>query len=347
MWQRTANIATLICSVASCSMPIYAHTKHLALPPAVYHAGPSLIDKATKIADAGWNYRWVSDHEVILFGAGPNPTPPRPDGLYLYDVRSKSGKPLPQIFLKYFHPWGISDMRLSPDLRTILLLDPGGKRGYCVRVAHPDKRSSYDFTWAYELYDDVEWLSDSKHFRVFHSSFASKRRIPDIRLYDIQGRVVRRTVLAPPPMAGRFAYPRMLTPRYAVSDTFVTYWEIDSEVLNAGKLKILRWDLDSPQKPVRPVASTVFYPKGVQIQNKVYSVEGRRIAWRYIYGKYPNERDSLWVSEFDGGNMHEVGSLPFDHFPKEQTWIEKIQWLPGGKQISFIYRNWLYTVPAD
>ena len=53
---------------------------------------------------------------------------------------------------------------------------------------------------------------------------------------------------------------------------------------------------------------------------------------------HTEREDEIWVSGLDGSQMTEIGS---DSRP-----LFQLQWLPGGKQLSFLYREGLYTVPA-
>lgn len=76
----------------------------------------------------------------------------------------------------------------------------------------------------------------------------------------------------------------------------------------------------------------------------------------------PTLTEGLWVSNPDGHGMHEIGHVPsvaehkglsdrltvgfheLAENPNDQ--LHDIRWLPGGKQISFVYHGTLYVVPA-
>lgn len=64
----------------------------------------------------------------------------------------------------------------------------------------------------------------------------------------------------------------------------------------------------------------------------------------------PVVTDELWYSRVDGSGMTEIGQFPDDASDasqsKEQPWEWDVEWLPGGKQISFVYRHTLYVLPA-
>ena len=71
------------------------------------------------------------------------------------------------------------------------------------------------------------------------------------------------------------------------------------------------------------------------------------------FGAKPTEEEGLWVSRADGGGMREIGHVPLDvaslvngkrvPFPS----LDDFQWLPDGKQISFLYHGTLYVAPAE
>jgi len=58
--------------------------------------------------------------------------------------------------------------------------------------------------------------------------------------------------------------------------------------------------------------------------------------------------ETLWMSRTDGAGMHEIGYVPapLDENGDQAQQIRHLEWLPDGKQISFIYRDTLYVVPA-
>jgi len=55
--------------------------------------------------------------------------------------------------------------------------------------------------------------------------------------------------------------------------------------------------------------------------------------------------DELWISRTDGSALHEIGFLPIETSGGgTPTYsLTEVQWLPGGKQISFLYHDTLYV----
>jgi hypothetical protein len=71
------------------------------------------------------------------------------------------------------------------------------------------------------------------------------------------------------------------------------------------------------------------------------------------FGSKPTDEEGLWVSRADGGGMREIGHVPLDIVRQVNgkgvpaPSFEEFQWLPDGKQISFVYHATLYVVPAE
>jgi len=63
----------------------------------------------------------------------------------------------------------------------------------------------------------------------------------------------------------------------------------------------------------------------------------------------PTLTESLWVSRTDGRGMYEIGHVPtlLDENGELEECIKAIQWLPDGKQISFVYHGKLYITSAE
>jgi len=108
-------------------------------------------------------------------------------------------------------------------------------------------------------------------------------------------------------------------------------------------------------------------PIKAEIKDVVFSPQGDRLAWELVTRQNasplasqphhplprwplpPITSVSLWVSQIDGTRMHEIGSIQAPQALKESQGLDllgDIQWVPGGKRLSFFYQNALWTVPA-
>jgi hypothetical protein len=104
-------------------------------------------------------------------------------------------------------------------------------------------------------------------------------------------------------------------------------------------------------------------PPGVKMEGAKVSSSGQRIAWicsqfyispfvlwlhRWLprISTNPQRRFGLWVSNIDGSRMHEIGHVLLAPQDEAPTTFE-LNWLPGDKRLSFVYKAALYTVPTD
>lgn len=55
--------------------------------------------------------------------------------------------------------------------------------------------------------------------------------------------------------------------------------------------------------------------------------------------------DSIWVSDADGRNMHEIGSQPVKSLDDNKDLIQSVQLSPDGRQVSFVLAGSLYILP--
>lgn len=73
-----------------------------------------------------------------------------------------------------------------------------------------------------------------------------------------------------------------------------------------------------------------------------------QVRFPRLFGERKDEEEGLWVSRRDGKGLHEIGHLPASiENNTDIGTLQMIQWLPGGKQISFVYGDTLYLVDAD
>lgn len=143
------------------------------------------------------------------------------------------------------------------------------------------------------------------------------------------------------------------------ADRLIFSWDTMAPI--QSKIDFFEYKLGDKLEPVR--TATVRFPRGAQLLNHKVSPDGSRVAWLFRQFREPafprilsrlrpylgiegKMADSLWVSAFDGSGMHEVGYLPATKAGQTPE-IEDLQWLPGGKQISFRYRDVVWTISPD
>jgi hypothetical protein len=60
-------------------------------------------------------------------------------------------------------------------------------------------------------------------------------------------------------------------------------------------------------------------------------------------GMLPQRMQSIWISNLDGSGAHRIGEM---HAYQNDS-MERPDWLPSGRRISFLYRHVIYTTPID
>lgn len=153
-------------------------------------------------------------------------------------------------------------------------------------------------------------------------------------------------------------------PTQAVEGKFVINTYLVRDTIQA-----MRYDAGDTTTPPLPIQqSRVTLPPGAIVEDTLASPAGRAIClhmhmateppmltWlkqrlSFLHFTHPPTTDSLWVCRADGSDLHEIGHLPHASGKEEgegSQLIKSIAWLPGGKQISFVYRSQLYIVPVE
>lgn len=78
------------------------------------------------------------------------------------------------------------------------------------------------------------------------------------------------------------------------------------------------------------------------------------VAWSVLVHRFLNRvpirtewQLGLWVAEWTGEHLHEIGHVPISNPDKFTSPITQVAWLPDDKNLSFIYRNSLYRVSSE
>jgi hypothetical protein len=111
-----------------------------------------------------------------------------------------------------------------------------------------------------------------------------------------------------------------------------------SRIFHRATQTISAWDLDRPE----PLSlHKVELPANVL--RAAVSPDGTRIAWltQRSADDEPGSLGAIWVSAMDGSGLRRIISTSMN--------IERhtLQWLPGGRSISFVVEGALYSVAAD
>ena len=146
------------------------------------------------------------------------------------------------------------------------------------------------------------------------------------------------------------------------TDSFPKFYE-NGELVISDKVSMLDF---SQERDFVARHYTISKPPNALDREAVLSPQGDRVAWLYGIVHIPlgyNKLQSLyamlhirlsytaaiWISKPDGGDLHELGSMPLINAPTLSTECKSshLRWTPNGKSLSFLYQNNLYIIPAQ
>jgi hypothetical protein len=339
-------------------LAVTAFMVYLALP-----RQQSLIDRSTRIAGfsrRGRSYAWQSDRAIIGFqwDAAGDELP--------VSVDTRTGVMMPVI--KAANP-------KFADIISGCLVSPDGKRllwyGYSTNIKEPwrilNLASGELFTPMQKLPkfamyggdDFAAWLPDSRHWAalvpdgsgadIFISSAETRTGAPGITI-------------------------RVPLPNSPLSNASFANWYSYrlAGIAPNGHAIMTRWRpgkdcaLDICDFALTPGATakttTLTWPAGVTTWEEV-SLSPKADRFALIehtggYGKRPRWLERLFpprftmkliVRKLDGMDRREIGSIVTDEAPSPMNddAPSSLRWTPDGKKLSYIYKDYLYTVPAD
>jgi hypothetical protein len=261
----------------------------------------------------------------------------------------------------------LADGCVSPDGRWLLWGDTDMARGSGGRYAAFALDGSRTLKWPHavrpgnsmppEAGYPVAWMPDSRHWVELSSGLEVDPNSP--RTVTVPRRVIIHSVDAPGEVSKTPLLPDggdligitpqrhllTLTPR----DGEEHGAELEEYDLNANAALVRHFPVRTPPNGKFPYHQVALAPQGHRLAWLVpieKTPPGPPFLARFwtMAGNRPHTVETLWVTRLDGSEPQEVGYLPFK---TDDPLPEDLRWLPGGKQLSFIYKGALYTVPAD
>jgi len=335
------------------------------LAAAVYPREPLLLEHATRVLDMhatdpseGLNYAWLSNHELLYF---------RPDGnLWRRDLntgaetvlRALTQQVKSSISLPATH-W----LMPSPDGKWLMWgevgitpLFVGSVDGTRRAVSSTNVGNSTPF-----------WMPDSQHWTEWNHDESALWR--QVEMHTVTAPHWSQILGTPPARLNESDILAMQFEDVIIARTKVDviavpvsvrqgYYRLTLHAAYRDTQQLSVWSLHA-QKPLRQF--TIHLP-GPALYVKV-SPQGDRVAWlvqrqntssvferlqRMISAWKGGEHESLavYVSQLDGSHLHEIGRLDSNVKPTDNL-LEKMQWLPGGKRLSFIANDALWTVMVE
>ena len=338
------------------------------VPPLFEH--DSLLARATRVTgERSWpaRYFWLNDRDILTFKS-PNATT---FDAFRLDTKTGNELPLPELTKTFDSRRPDEEMRLSPD-RQWLLWQGRDRFGasFDVRASSISGQtvqlqcSPREWTWLGDSHTLTKFCPES---RLLMPRFNKPGRL-EFPFVHLDGRSDPQCVIDSVPeviigpnlniatlggsrIVGLINGKRLLAANWAV------------DMKNAYLFDI---DLAIPKKSNR---YTVSVPGTGLTHGLVISPDGKRLTWiRTHYGfdspflaylrqrapwlvSSPVPRVVVSVSDLRGKSWTEVGSVTLqrlDLTPQERRQMtDYVQWTPDSKRLSFLYKNCLYTVPAD
>ena len=331
-----------------------------------------LLARATKVSgvQAGQDrhpYTWISEHELLLFHLLPD----RTWSLSRYDLTTHTERPLPTLSALFRQTGGLlwPPPVVSPDGRHLLWT---GRHYWDKRskVLCSDLAGSTFPHLNQPASGALSWLDD-KHWELLNVDYVDMEAV---HLLGIETGDIR------PPYAKR---KRRFSPRLFLCRSEIggnsqnlqgltlrsRHHLLDALIINRDyiplKIRFNEYTLHSRSVTERssflPLTQQP-YPGGEFLGAAQWPRDGRFAVafshhstaplWRPHLRppKMKGEQSglvSLWVASPTTGRVYTVGYVPLTDMTYGGEQFSDIRWVPGGKRLSFVYLDELYTVPAD
>jgi hypothetical protein len=307
------------------------------------------------------DYHWLSDQEVLF----AHDTGDGADEVYRFFRRNlvtRVDTELP-LLAKEFNQTPGTELQLSPDRKRLLWCSPyyedadGGEYDY-ILVASLDGSALHEWPLGVVSFANYDWMPDSQRWFVLRADTTSKI-YRSLITYAVQAPYRKQTIQLVQPMQAPYQGWAYVTP----TQHLILLDEGDFSTSPSTNVHISDTDLES--SGAKTCQFTIHLPPNtVGVDGAEISPQGDRIAWlldcehvswfsallHRLHASFQvttQPTEEIWVSHLDGSQMHEIGHIPAR--PREQygVEIEGLHWLPDGKKLSFLYKDALWTVPAD
>jgi len=324
---------------------------------------PLLLKRATKITDTGawenhWTaYHWINDREILFRRKQPlDPTLTWP-AFFKWDTVTRQ-----QTYLKGLthlaqnsYNKKHSDIMISPDGKLLMWSTAEGAVTVATLLGEPTYRLEG------ERWSRVAWMGDSAHLVEYVKDPNGDHTVYGTIFDMMTGKPNQHLAVAPDFMFETVGTNNHLLTRDETGE--------DAGKRMKDRLEIRESEIGKEKQPARKY--TIRLPFKGEIEEEQFSSDGSHIVWSLVQksGDLPPlytwlhrhipafnpphaSKVSLWVSRIDGRHLHEIGCVPlrWDNdldTPVQEDEISCLSWTPNGQRLSFIYKDALYTVPAD
>ena len=321
----------------------------------------SLLAHASRIpgTENSWNYLWKSPNELIFFPfQGAITASPGLTEISLCNLQTGKHTPLPTLtkqFVPNLNKFPV-EYSLSPDGKWILFAQQGQ---FTATTLDGTKQRHWATKGLITGTPSIVWLPNSHQWVewTFYNIATNPRWIQHVSkpiLHNLDASQEKGIPLTIPSPKGTFL--GKLNTGSALSTDFGHWGNWDKQIA------LLTFDLKSSNVPVQKRVIPI--PRGNRVWDMQLSPKGDHLLWamdhesespiarlrgvlhlRQRQQSQSHRYMSLWVSSWDGSNLHELGQYEDQANALEvPNWFH---WTPDGKSISFSYQGSLWTVPAD
>ena len=182
---------------------------------------------------------------------------------------------------------------------------------------------------------ECAWLPDGKHWVELAQTYQDNAyRFTQATIYSITDpassrRVILNTV-ADGIMEGVLSNGSLLV--------------VDPGLQMSARVRLTHFSLVG--QSARPVTSQVHLPQSGEVFGTTVSPARDRLAWMILSDDH--ERYALWISDTEGTHWRGIGTdkegVLKDGKGSRFYWPQAVQWTPGGKQLSFMFKDALWVV---
>jgi hypothetical protein len=315
--------------------------------------GPTLLQRATRIARTKGLHCWLSDHKVLFL----------PGGNYHYrisimDLATKTWlreKRMDAVFNafctdRYFYS--------SPDGKWLLCSAFESAPAHAVRLAD-GHTLAFPMEESYILYTWIPGTSRWMYLTAEVDTDSDALHLKKVTIFDVTGpRPVQVLKAAPGIAIDEYAIPVALRDGRLLIPSAVE----DSKDGMAAAIRTVECAVEGGRVTLKrtfmlrlPSPKEVYYfalsPQGDRIA-WVEEYDLPAPAWRRWLGKWlrrfaasPQRRNVLCVARLDGTGRREIGDTLKQ--PGRDKFVTGVQWTPDGRRVSFLCDGALWTVPVE
>lgn len=347
----------------------------VALTVVFYPREPLLLEHATRVLDMratdpveAMNYGWLSDHDLLYFRSGgvfcrlDTMTGMKTD-LPTLTRQIKSSIPDCEQVSHWPNP--------SPDGQSVLW---GPTTNAPVFVASVDGVRRWEWPKDVRTHETGAsyWMADSQHWTewMYGPLTMQGSGWTKVKIHSLATPHVSQTISSLPPVLKGLEILSVQSEDTIIARTRDGETILPTSPPRPGPFTVsIQTDYRRMQevsvwslRKATPLHQYRIRLPGLALQVKA-SPQGDRLAWvvqfqsvspflkkirRFIPAWKEEKRLSLalYVSDLDGNHLQEIGRVDRNPKPESEV-IEELHWLPGGKRLSFIMDDNLWTVPVE